>query len=450
MAPDMLDRLRAADPAARMPTPEPGERERLRRAIVATPHKARKRVWRLRFGGRTLVVLLGGAVLLGCGTVYALVTGGNATPASTIAFVRRDGGHAEIYVVRSDGSGLKRLTHSASGVSHDPIWSPDGRKIAFMHFPEASLWVMNRDGSGQRLVGESEAGLPAATFAWSPDGTKILFTVWRQSQAKAPRCHLIVDSADGSTQLGLARSRAAIAFAWSPDGRKILFSTHDWRDPERCRIAIVNADGSSRRFVRGTVPFAWSPDSSRIVFGRHKQDIVRLVIMRADGSGLRELTTAATAGVSDIVCWAPDGRITFTAPGRIGTTDICSIDAEGGAARTIVSVPHATFSLSPDKKWLAVCIPGHDVAGRLIKVQISGGQAGQPAGTTGAVLVRRVPKYFDFVATWSPDSTQIAFAGTDGFTPGSSPLYIVNADGSDSRKVPHAGRHLSDPVWQPR
>jgi hypothetical protein len=65
MATDVLERLRAVDPAATMPEPDADERERLRRAIVATPLEPRAaRRWpRLR--GRTL------AVLLGSGTTYA-------------------------------------------------------------------------------------------------------------------------------------------------------------------------------------------------------------------------------------------------------------------------------------------------------------------------------------------------------------------------------------------
>lgn len=71
MATDVLERLRAADPAAAMPESDADERERLRRAIVATPLDPRTaRRWpRLR--GRTLAVLVAGAVLLGGGTTYA-------------------------------------------------------------------------------------------------------------------------------------------------------------------------------------------------------------------------------------------------------------------------------------------------------------------------------------------------------------------------------------------
>ena len=59
-----------------------------------------------------------------------------------IAFVRRRDGNAEIYVMNTDGSGQLNLTRNAVG-DRNPVWSPDGRRIAF-----ESNWqvnVMNAD-----------------------------------------------------------------------------------------------------------------------------------------------------------------------------------------------------------------------------------------------------------------------------------------------------------------
>jgi Tol biopolymer transport system component len=58
----------------------------------------------------------------------------------------------------------------------DPVWSPTGKRIAFVRKSEevvTDVYVVNRDGSGLRQLAHSgDAGEPA----WSPDGRSIAFT----------------------------------------------------------------------------------------------------------------------------------------------------------------------------------------------------------------------------------------------------------------------------------
>jgi TolB protein len=74
----------------------------------------------------------------------------------------------ELFRVNADGSGQRRLTDGAQ-----PLWSPDGKKIAFVgrRGGKADLYVMNADGSGQRpLTRTPDFG--ERIFAWSPARTK--------------------------------------------------------------------------------------------------------------------------------------------------------------------------------------------------------------------------------------------------------------------------------------
>ena len=72
----------------------------------------------------------------------------------------------ELFLVRADGSGKRRLAYGGQ-----PLWSPDGKQIAFIRWPGgwAELYVMNSDGSDQRRV-TSTPGYGETTFAWSPGG----------------------------------------------------------------------------------------------------------------------------------------------------------------------------------------------------------------------------------------------------------------------------------------
>ena len=56
----------------------------------------------------------------------------------------------EIYTVRPDGSGLKRLRDEPkNGFSFEPVWSPNGKRIAFVHATTRTpphIWTMKRNG----------------------------------------------------------------------------------------------------------------------------------------------------------------------------------------------------------------------------------------------------------------------------------------------------------------
>ena len=135
-----------------------------------------------------------------------------------------------------------------------PVWSPDGRRIAFVNRRDGrALYVMNADGSGLRIVARVQ---PRATPAWSPDGRRIVFQGWGDGP-------VYVVSADGSGQRTLARRGNAPA--WSPDGRRIAFSITG-------KLYVVNADGSGHRTLTRVMPgggaatLAWSPDGRKLLF----------------------------------------------------------------------------------------------------------------------------------------------------------------------------------------
>lgn len=84
------------------------------------------------------------------------------------------GGGDGIFLARPDGSGYHQLARDMPGHELHPDWSPDGERIAFVHFTPADLselWVVNADGSGLELLLSCE--LPCNSFGypdWDADG----------------------------------------------------------------------------------------------------------------------------------------------------------------------------------------------------------------------------------------------------------------------------------------
>ena len=165
---------------------------------------------------------------------------------------------ANIYVLNVDGTGLTQLTRD-SGANASPSWSPDGKQIAFVSNRDdgkSRIWIMNADGSNQRVLPNTQdtngTGFHGGQPAWSPDGTKILFTAERACGGYAA-VSIYVTNVDGTnSQLLTNDPNTCGSYSsprWSPDGTRILagFSLKTGTTLEPApQIVVMNADGSDQ------------------------------------------------------------------------------------------------------------------------------------------------------------------------------------------------------------
>jgi Tol biopolymer transport system component len=125
----------------------------------------------------------------------------------TIAFTRGNNSGTEIYVINADGTDERQLTKVRNPRKYEfvytgsPVWSPDGRRIACTSNRTGSfqIYVMSADSSNQRRLTQDK--LDDADPAWSPDGSRIAFTSGAYPSGY-DRNELYVMDADGTDQGG--------------------------------------------------------------------------------------------------------------------------------------------------------------------------------------------------------------------------------------------------------
>ena len=106
-----------------------------------------------------------------------------------LAFTSLRGGNAALYVSNRDGTGARRLTPAGVGAYQgDAAWSPDGSRVVFT-CGNFELCVASADGSGAaRLTRSAWPATWSYDFepAWSPDGTQIVFSGEARRASAAP------------------------------------------------------------------------------------------------------------------------------------------------------------------------------------------------------------------------------------------------------------------------
>jgi Tol biopolymer transport system component len=230
-----------------------------------------------------------------------------------LAFTSWRDGHAQVYVMNTDGSYQTNLSNNAT-IEGAPAWSPDGAKIAFLTRDvngDLQLAVMNADGSDRTQL-TTQLDIKSVPI-WSPDGTKIAFTSMTDTGREIYSMH-----ADGTGLSRLTHSPQngwALDPAWSPDGTKIAYLYYGGSGTGS--IYAMNPDGSGQAPITSGGAYrgpAWSPDGKKVAFVDYPES--EIAVVNADGSGRRQLTHIATSKHSPV--WSPDGqRLAFNAQGQI-------------------------------------------------------------------------------------------------------------------------------------
>lgn len=230
-------------------------------------------------------------------------------------------------------------------ICEDPAWSPDGNTIAYLYWGVIEvrqngtfsidsnlmgIWFINPDGTNKRMFLQG-GRLPD----WSPDGKKIALVGWGDVQI-----YTIKINGDSLTQLTFGGRN--FFPDWSPYGGKIAYgrSTDEpdtSADSSSSGIWIMNADGTSKKYVVGGADPDWSPNGSQLAYIAYSRAGPQIFVSDTSGTNRTQLTFLEDY---DNRCpvFSPDGqKIAFSgqAPGTLPQIYIMNSDGSSLEQLTI-------------------------------------------------------------------------------------------------------------------
>lgn len=239
-----------------------------------------------------------------------------------IAYVKTDaGGKKEVFTIRIDGSGQKRLTHN-NALSTEPAWGHSGALVYTLNQNNAlKIVLVDLKNNRQRTISSSR-GLNASA-ALSRDGRYVALPL---SLGKQVDLYLLDLKEGRRTRLTQDRDVESSP-AFSPDGAQICFVSDRSGRPQL--YLISTSGGDARRLTKGAsecVSPDWSPKSNKLCFStRVNGQYVVAVMDPSNPQGGHEIVTDA-AGNWEAPSWAPDGRHIVCTRSTGGKQDLYMVD----------------------------------------------------------------------------------------------------------------------------
>ena len=179
-----------------------------------------------------------------------------------IAFNSDRDGTRDIYIMDADGKNVRKVFRNLAYREY-PTWSPDGKKLAYLHASDWGIYVGTIDsGQEERITATNFLG---GWPAWSPDGSKITFIL----TVGPGNYQLRVVNLETRTEKVLMPNREQGTFLdpdWSPDSTRIAFY---W---SKKGIYVIDGNGRGlKRLIPNASRPTWSPLGDELIYGKKQQ-----------------------------------------------------------------------------------------------------------------------------------------------------------------------------------
>jgi Tol biopolymer transport system component len=350
----------------------------------------------------------------------------------------------DLWVREVDGDALRRLTDTPDLSEVGPVWSPDGREIAFMALDGVTsrgVFVMSVLGGQKRKV--TEGGAPT----WMPDGRSLVvhdrlpngtLGFFHHVIATGARRQLTSPSADFSD----------VYPAVSPDGTTLAFVRYSRRSPKQALFLLPMSGGEPVRRTDWAEPaggFTWTPDGRELLYASADLSGARMYRLSAVGTDRGRL-------VREIPLTA--GAPSASRARRDGTFRLAFVHGQADAGLRLLDLYAATGKDGADAATRFCDSARMDTPGRFSRdgaqVAFASNRSGSlqvwVAGRDGSSLrsVTAIQAASVNVGSWSPDGRAVAI---DAVVNGNADIYLVGTEGGPPRRLTDSPSIDSDPEW---
>ena len=293
-----------------------------------------------------------------------------------IAFGRDTEDEKGLYVINSDGTGLFKIGPSDCYGIYDPSWSPVDNRILCTGWEEgesSGLFIIDLDEDKAKII---SLGAEYVMFpAWSPDGKKIVYMVYNDSNAPLPlydpQCDgtgvlasiwIMNSNGTGKTQLTTDEDGYCSDPSFSPDGSKIVYNKGFinpaapflTKEPPN-EIWVMNSNGSDKHMIHTTGDCkyflhqrAWSKNNEIIFEKLQWQKSPEVWIMNANGTNPRCLIRPIKGPDGELltyhdIAWDTTGTKIITSRHKSAVYEGEMPDVSSGAWSHLIDTNLVTF-----------------------------------------------------------------------------------------------------------